>query len=247
MRSVVTCLVCGLVVFGLVVSTAQAGEKVDNPLYKHWAKFKPGAFSELKTESEVMGMKNVSTMTTTLKELTPEKAVVEMSVVSVVNGQETKVPPQKQEILAKIEEEKAKELDTPKKGDKRNGAEIIGVGEEEIKVGDKKVKCKWAEMKMTQEDTTTTTKVWTTDEVPGQVVKMVTNMDGKMKMKTEGTLAKYSVDGSSKPDSAGKTEKTDKADKTDKAEKGEPAKKDDAKGKVEKTDKTEKKDQKDKK
>jgi hypothetical protein len=230
-----------LVVFGLAVSTVQAGEKVDNPLYKHWAKFKPGAFSQVKTENEVMGQKTVMTVTMTLKELTPEKVIIEMSAVNVMGGNEMKMPPQKQEFLAKIEEEKAKELDTPKKGDKKNGAEIIDVGEEEIKVGDKKLKCKWTEMKIKQEDTTTTTKVWTSDEIPGQVVKTVTSMDGTMKMKSEGLVVKFSVDGKSEMDNTGKAEKADKA------EKSEPSKKDEAKGKVEKTDKPESKDQKDKK
>jgi hypothetical protein len=244
MRSVVTCLVCGLVVFGLAVSTVQAGEKVDNPLYKHWAKFKPGAFAQVKTENEAMGQKTVMTVTWTLKELTPEKAIIEMSAVNVMSGNEMKMPPQKQEVLAKVEEEKAKELDTPKKGDKKNGAEVLNVGEEEIKVGDKKIKCKWIETKMKQDDQTILSKAWTSDEIPGMVVKTSMTVEGKTKMKSEGLVVKFSVDGKSEMDNTGKAEKTDKADK---AEKSEPSKKDDAKGKAEKSDKPETKDQKDKK
>jgi hypothetical protein len=225
MRSCVTALLCGLVICGLAVSAAQAGEKVDSPMYKHWAKFKPGAFAEMKTESTVMAdkteTKSQMTVTMTLKEITPEKAVVEIKAVNVMGDKKMEMPPTNQEYPAKIEEEKAKEMDTPKKGDNIKGAEVIAVGEEEIKVGDKKIKCKWVETKMKQGDSTITSKAWTTEEVPGQVVKTVTSMEGQTKMTSEGSLVKFGVGGSDKadktePKAGSEKEKSEKKDAGDK-------------------------------
>jgi hypothetical protein len=249
MRSCVTSLLCSLLICGLAVSAAQAGEKVDNPEYKHWAQFKPGAFSELKTEGNAMGMKTKTTMTRTLKEITPERAVVEITVATLAGGQKMDMPPQKQQIPAKIEAEDARKIEDPKKGDKTEAGEILDVkkGEEEVKVGDKKIKCKWVETKIKQDDQTITSKSWTCEDVPGQIVKTAMTMEGKMKMSSEGSLVKYSAEGSGK------------ADKADKGAKAEPSKAGSEKDKAEKKDagdqkapaddkaKTDKKEQKEKK
>ena len=242
MKSLVACVICGLVVCGLTVSAVQATEKVDSPMYKHWAKFKPGAFAEMKAESTTMGMKTEMTVTMTLKEITPEKAVVEMKGVNVMGDQKTEMPAQKQEWPAKVDADTAKQMDTPKKGDKIKDAEVLDVkqGEEEVKVGDKKIKCKWVETKIKREDSTITTKAWTSEDIPGQMVKTVMNVDGKMKMTSEGSLVKYEVSGNAK---------TEKAEPKPGAEKDKGEKKDagDKKSVSDKKDQTEKKEQKEKK
>ncbi|HVP12838.1 MAG TPA: hypothetical protein VMV94_16815 [Phycisphaerae bacterium] len=239
MRSCVTSLLCGLIICGLAVSVAQAGGKVDNPMYKHWAQFKPGSFSETKSEINMGDTKINSTTTMTLKELTPEKAVVEVKAVSVMGGQNMEAPPHMLDIPAKIEEEKAKEIDPPKKGDKVNGADVQEVkqGEEELQIADQKLKCKWVELKLVVNDQITTQKTWTSEDVPGRVVKNVLSVAGKQKGDTQSLVSKF------KGDKGAKTEPKAGADK----EKGEKRDAGDKKAPTGKKETTEKKEQKEKK
>jgi hypothetical protein len=234
MRSLVTSLLCCAIVWGLAAPAARAEDKVDSPIYKHWARFKPGAFSVVRTERMAKGPKAEMieaefTVTTTLKEVTPERVVVELEIVTVGENEKAEMLPRKQAYPAKIEKDEALKMEDPKKGDKVEDAEVVGVeqGEEEIRVGDKKIKCKWLETKSRQGDQTTTTKAWTSDEVPGQVVKMVVTMEGKGEMTSKTFLVKYSADGS------------DKADQTEQA--GSEKEKGEKKGEGEKKEEKEKK------
>jgi hypothetical protein len=222
MRSLITFLFGCAVVCGLAVPAVQADDKVDSPIYKHWAKFKPGAFSVVKTIRSAKGIKAEITATTTLKEVTPEKVVVELQIVTLGSEEKMEMVPRKQAYPARIEKDEARKMEDPKKGDKVENAEVLDVeqGKEEIKVGDKKIKCKWLETRSKQDDQTAVTKVWTSDEVPGQVVKMVVTTKGGAEMTSETSLLKYSPDGGTGAD---KTERAgsekDKEDKKDEADK----------------------------
>jgi hypothetical protein len=197
MRTFVTFLFCGFVVCGLAVSTVRAGEKVDNPEYKHWAQFKPGSFSEMKTEFSRFGHKWERTTTTTLKEITSENAVLEIKVVMTGSGQKWAEPPaEKRKIPAKVEEAKARESDPPKKGDQRDGGEVLDVkqGEEELTICGKKLKTKWVETKIKRKDLTTTARTWSCNDVPGQVVKTTTNSEGTSPLSSMGEVVKFKAD-----------------------------------------------------
>jgi len=177
----------GMVVLcGACAAPLCAEEKVDNPEYKHWAQFKPGSFSCLKNVVTTMGMKSETTMTTTLKEVTAEKVVVEVEVVTVVAGQTMKVPPEKREIPAKIETVKAQEQIEPKGK--------IKEGKEKIEVAGKKIETKWVETELKQDKMVVKSKVWSSDDVPGQVVKIVMSTDGDVKSQTEGSVVKFKAD-----------------------------------------------------
>ena len=217
MKSLATLWLCGIILCGPGGAAAQADDKdqkVDSPIYKHWAKFKPGAFSVAKTQRASKGVKAEFTVTTTLKEITPERVVVELQIVTVGSDEKMEMLPKKQAYPAMIEKDEARKMEAmehPKKGDKVEGAEVLDVtqGEEEIKVGEQKIKCRLLETKSKQGEQTVSTKTWTSDQVPGQVVKTVVTMEGPTEMTSETSLVKYSVDGGSKTDSAGKAEKAD--------------------------------------
>ena len=205
MRDYVTFLLCGLVICGWAVPAARACEEIDNPMYKHWARFKPGAFSEYKTiQTNPNGdeiQKSITTIVTTLMAITPEKAVVETRLVNITDGRRMEMPVRTYDVPAKIEETDASKPHTLKKGDKIEGAEVVGVseGEEEIKIGDRKIKCKWAETKTKDPDSTvTTTKIWSSDDVPDRAVKDITTREGKEKVTIEGSLIKYDTGGAHK-------------------------------------------------
>jgi len=215
---------CAAVMIGWSALAVFAEEKVDNPEYKHWAQFKVGSFSQLKMISSVMGNKGETLMTMTLKELTPEKAVVETSMVTEAMGQKHEMPATKQEILAKIEKTDVKEFE-PKKGKQPDGTEVLEVkkGKEDVKIGDKKVATEWFESKIKKDGSTVTAKVWHCEEIPGRVVKMSTKMEGPMASESEGTLEKFKADKGGKVEKAGEADE-DKAKEKDKAKDKEDAK-----------------------
>jgi hypothetical protein len=211
----VTGFLCGLLLCGAAASAARAGEKVDNPLYKHWAQFKPGSFSVFKTDNVVNGVKNVTTMTVTLIEVTPEKAVVERKYVSAVaEAGDRKMPSKKEEIPAKIDEEqKAREIGPPKKGAEWKGGEVVDVkeGEEVIQVGEKKFATKWTETQIKTKDAgTATTKVWNSEDVPGQLVKSSSSAEGRMSLVSEGILVDFKAEPAGKQGPGGKPDSADK-------------------------------------
>src|SRR5215218_6704734 len=65
-----TALICTL-------GTVCFGEQIDNPTYKMWSKFKAGTSVTTKTVSDFAGQKSEMEITTTLKEISADKAVVE--------------------------------------------------------------------------------------------------------------------------------------------------------------------------
>lgn len=237
------CLCAGVMV-GWSAFAVSAEEKVDNPEYKHWAQFKPGSFAQLKVIATVMGTKTETLTTSTLKELTPEKAVVEMTVVTEAMGQKTEMPAMKRDVLAKIEKKDLPDLD-PKKGKQANGTEILEIkkGKEELKVGDKKVATEWVETKIKSADDISTTKIWNSEEIPGRVVKMSTKMEGQTPVETEGNLEKFKADKGGKPDKAADADKDKAKDKDKKDAKPEAGAKD-KEAKKAGDDKSEKKDKK---
>jgi hypothetical protein len=165
-------------VLGVLAVSPVYGEKVDNPLYKNWAQFKPGSYVVMKMVTTAAGNKTEMTQTQTLKECTPEKAVVEVKVVMMVSGQKIEQPPTAIEIAAKVPEGKVEAAEKDPDTEVENGAE-------EIEVGGGKFKAEWTETKSKQGEAVTTTKVWTSDEVPGQQLKMKSTMPGGMTVESE--------------------------------------------------------------
>ena len=180
---------CAVVVCGVMASVVGADETVDNPLYKHWSQFKPGSYSVLKTTQTVsVGDTTMATevsTTTKLKELTSEKAVIEIETVTKMSGQEIKVPAQTMEIPAKITKEKLKAQEEPP------GTVKVKEGKEELKVAGKTLKTTWAETEMKMGGNLTRTKAWTCEKVPGQMVKMVLKMEGNTQVDSESVLVKF--------------------------------------------------------
>src|SRR5512146_2882612 len=79
--------------------TVAMAEQIDNPQYASWSKFKPGTSITRKAEVDVNGQKMATETTTTLVEVTPEKAVIENK--TSMPGMD--MPGQKMDIPAKIE------------------------------------------------------------------------------------------------------------------------------------------------
>ena len=195
MRKFATAFAHSMVVLVLAGSPLHADDKVDNPLYQHWAQFKIGSFSVTKTVQtvEVAGteMKTETTATTKLTELNAEKAVIEISTVTEVAGTEQRMPPTTMDIAAKITKT---ELETQEKQKEPEGKPETKEGEEELEVAGKKLKTKWVEVTTKQGNNTIKTRSWMCEDVPGQVVKTVTTMEGETMMTSETTLVEFEAE-----------------------------------------------------
>lgn len=160
----------GLMVLILSVS-AFAAELVDNPSYKSWAKFKPGTSIVYSQNADMGAMKMTMEMTQTLTELTPDNAVVEMSMTnSMMPGN-----PQKQttKIPAKIESDKVVQPGAMPPGMK---GETKSLGNEKVTVGDKEYDCAVTQFSGENAGMKTEGKAWTNPSVPGSLIK--TEMKG---------------------------------------------------------------------
>ena len=181
-------MILATMVIGMTVSVALCADMVDNPQYKSWSGFKVGTVLKMQSTSAMkMGdteMTTKMTMTSTLKELTPDKAVVEIVTEMDMNGTKTAMPAQKLEIPAKVAAGAASQpagVTITKKGE----------GDEEVAVGDKKYKCHWVENLMTSAQMESTSKVWTCSDVPGGTVKMVSDTTKPMTSKTTMELTEF--------------------------------------------------------
>lgn len=184
-----------VVAMGLAVSVAFGEDMVENPQYKNWAAFKPGAMAkyQMVSISDAGGQETTTkmTMSATLKELTADKAVVETVMEMEVNGQKTAMPAQSQDVPAKVAASAASQpaaqagVTMTKKGE----------GDEDVAVGDKKYKAHWVENQMSSEQFEGTTKAWTSTQVPGGMVKSTMESTKPVKSKTTTELVEFKVGG----------------------------------------------------
>jgi hypothetical protein len=173
------------VVLAMGAAVCYAEDMVDNPAYKLWASFKVGAMVKTEMNTVAGDMKTQMEQTQTLKDVTPEKAVVEVKMAMTVAGNKTEMPASAMEIPAKIEKGKiATKPDVE-----------VKEGSEEIEVAGKKMQCKWTETKMKQGDMTITSKVWTAPEIPGSMAKMESKTEGEVKRETSMKVVEFKTGG----------------------------------------------------
>jgi hypothetical protein len=170
----------------------EAQELVDNPQYKRWASYKPGASCTQKITivSAPDGNKEVTTtmtLTATLKDLTADKAVIEVASQMEANGQKMDMPARKQEIAAKVAKSAADLPPAPP------GAKLTkkGEGDEEITVAGKKYKAHWTEYQSSGDQFEAVMKVWTADGVPGGVLKSQSESTKPIKSKSTMELVEF--------------------------------------------------------
>lgn len=165
---VVVCVAVACFVGGDVV----AQEKVENPLYTTWAKFKPGTSITYQMDTAFGAQSTSAKQVQTLKSVSDDKVVVEMQSVVEAAGQTIKTPAVPLEYLAKVPQG---QID-PKFNPDGNPALDVKKGTETIEVAGKSLKCEWIEAKGKTPQGEVETKTWFSDEVPGRLVKSVTGL-----------------------------------------------------------------------
>jgi hypothetical protein len=178
---------CAIACMCLMAGVSRAADElVDNPAYKSWSKHKVGSTVELQSSTDAGGQTFKTAMTQKLVELTPEKAVVEMSIKIDIPGA-TAPPAQKQSFAAKVKKEDA----TVGKLPQGMKGEVKDKGSEKVSVAGKSYNCKVYEFTGEQNGVKSTGKTWTSEEIPGTLVKMesTTNVGGQ-DMKTSMAVSK---------------------------------------------------------
>ena len=161
----------GLLALVVTGGAALAQEKVENPEYSAWAKYKVG--TSVTERTIVAGTSEETLTTTTLVKVTPEKVVVKVTAVTTEGG--------KRRAAAPREEEYPKTVALPKgvskaafaagkpKGTKKEGTETLKLFGQELTT-------KWYEYEEKDKEKTSLrefkSKVWVSDEVPMRAVKM---------------------------------------------------------------------------
>ena len=165
--------VCAVSVAAVVVcASILAADLVDNPRYQEWAKYKPGTLVKMDLSTVAGGMNMKSSITTTLKEVTPEKVVLEIKTSMPILG----VAPQESARIT-IEPAKIEMADIkPTNPEQMPNCKVINKGTEDLKIGDKTYKCNWYEMEMEQQGVKFNTKYWTCDDILDKLVKSETKM-----------------------------------------------------------------------
>lgn len=151
-----------------------AAEKIDNPEFKSWAGYKPGASVTLKTVTDFAGNKTESLMTNKLVEVGADKLVIETTTVTKVAGMEIAGPPFKRDVPKMLDGPTGKPAATVGKpeGTFENGTE-------EVKIAGTAIKTKWYKFKL-EKPVQSLGQTWMSDEVPGMIVKSVTKLEGQV-------------------------------------------------------------------
>jgi hypothetical protein len=154
--------VAGLLIT-LSVTGSAAAQVGDLPPYKSWAGWREGATATMKTESLAAGAKQIITTTVTLKKVSAEAVVLEVTMAIEIAGQKFQQPAMPIEIRA----------DTAESSPDENAK--ITRGRETLTVNGKKLDCEWTEIATPGKSTK---KTWISKEVPGGVVKETWKSDG---------------------------------------------------------------------
>lgn len=165
------------VLFALVSGTVVAQDKVDNPEFANWSKFKKGTSVTMKSVTTSAGMSFEATITSTLVEVGADKLVIETSSVSKVMGMEIKVPPMKRDVPKQVEIPKGVKKEDFTSGKPQGTYEE---GTETVKIGGTEVKTKWYKSKFESDGNKVESKMWVSDDTPGILVKSETTLTGKL-------------------------------------------------------------------
>ncbi len=166
-------------------------EMIDNPEYTQWSQFKVGAFATMKTETSMGEQSTTMTTKTKLVELADDHAVLETTTTMTMMGQEIKQPAQKRQVPAKIAK-----MDPPEvEGQDDMPKPTMKEGTETVTVKGKSIACKTVESTFEYSGMKTWSKSWSSDKVPGSIVKMESKSESSMGATTvKSTLEDFATE-----------------------------------------------------
>lgn len=142
---------------------------IDNPVYKNWNKFPVGTSVSYRSTTTSEGFRNVQEYTLELKAKGPDRITIEkrLSVID-SNGIRMNYPAMTSENPRQYKLSKGA---TPPSEQNQPG--LKGEGEEELEIIDRKIKTRWFKATTKVEAGEMDTQSWSSDEVPGGLVKAI--------------------------------------------------------------------------
>ena len=171
-------------------SVAASAVEDANPTYASWAKFKAGTSVKAVTETEVMGQKSKTEVTTTLVDVAKDKVTVEVKMAIEVAGQKMEQPGNKLEIAAAGGGGVAA---TPSAGSAGVPGADVKQGDEDVTIAGKTYKCHVVDATAKYGANATHSRTYTSADVPGYVVKMDVSTDGQMKSHTVTQVVEINI------------------------------------------------------
>jgi hypothetical protein len=162
-------------------------EQIENPLYTNWAGFKPGTIVVYRAITAQAEHKTTTTTTTTytLLERTEELVVVEMQAFTKrYDGLEIANPPEKLTSLRRISLPPGVQASEFSKA-----AGVLERGEETVEANGRAYSAIWQKSKDRNEAGEVLVTTWTSDEVPGKLVRSVTHTPAIGKTTTTELIA----------------------------------------------------------
>ncbi len=151
------------------VPTTGHGPMVDNPHYLAWAKYRAGTQVQLDMNIHSGGQQMTTTVTMTLNEITPERAVVQ----SVAKRNVPEVPEEESHVQlhtfdAKVHQSEAERAMLPAGAE----GETKEIGTENVEAAGETYETHVREFTGTVRTVPATSTQWRSDNVPGGLVKM---------------------------------------------------------------------------
>jgi hypothetical protein len=176
----------------VAMQAAEGDEMVENPHYKHWAKFKPGSTTTVLEKTVLSGAEkselpdgiDEKTITTKLLKVSPESVVVEVVVTD-------------HDFLKNVESAPTKTIYPAKVKKSYLQAALHGAnpkfGKETITLMGEKFECATITGTEKKEGSEVAHEIWVSETVPGGIVKhtRVTKQDGKVVADTIIELKAY--------------------------------------------------------
>jgi hypothetical protein len=151
------------------IAQSHAQEEVDNPVFRNWKDFPVGSTVSYRSTTKAGENANIQEFTLRLKAKTADRITIERQLTAIMpDGTRQEYPAMTSENARIYRLPKGAERPDP---NKPKG--VTATGEEELEMLGRKIKAKWFKAKMRVEAGDMFTHSWSSDQVPGGLVKAV--------------------------------------------------------------------------
>ena len=157
----------------------------ENPMFKSWAKHGVGTSVTTTVKTKAAGQETAMEVTTSLEAKSADKVSLKIVTKMTVAGTTMELPGQTIDIPAVTPPVEKSAADAPKPETKENTAKI--------KITDKEFNTKVIESTTTIGKITTTSKSWTSEEIPGMMLKMETKTTGEFPSESTMVVTKVTI------------------------------------------------------
>ncbi len=172
-----TSLACALFLVLVPATRADEPGPAVNPVYRSWARFKLGASVTYRSVTRQKTASTEMSLTYTLTDRTPERVVVESVVRMTVNGKEVTMPASR---LVNLKSSGASAPGKVGASPPSKQAGLIGEGTETLPIAGRTIATRWTKVKARSETAENVIQTWSSDDVPGGLVKSVTTVPGSV-------------------------------------------------------------------